>query len=345
MTAPPTADPAAGPAPSAPPAPAAAEPSDLGFGRVVAQASRGRFLDHDGTPRAHKYGLGAQRLERFYLEALNAGWAPFLGWGLGGLLLLNGIFALAYLSLGPAAIAGADSIGIADPFLRALSFSVGVFTTTGTTPMFAVGATAQWLVVLESFVGPTVLVSAGGLLVARLTRPRMRIRFSESAVIAPYEGGRGLMFRIVNGQPGELSDVQVRVSLSWYEDQGGQRLREFHQLALERTSVEFFTLHWTVVHPITPESPLAGITPEALREAEAEFLILVSAHEETFSTRVTTRASYTWDEVTWDAKFASIFANSSDGVMAIDVERLGRLDRLEPGTTSAPSAVERLKAG
>jgi inward rectifier potassium channel len=325
--------------------PAEREPSDLGFGRVVVQAARGRFLDHDGTPRARKYGLGAQRLERFYLQALNAGWPGFLGWGLGALLLLNGVFALAYLGLGPAAIAGTDAIGLTDPFLRALAFSVGVFTTTGTTPMYAVGPTAQWLVVFESFVGPTVLVTAGGLLVARLTRPRMRLRFSESAVVAPYEGGRGLMFRMVNAQPGELSDVRVRVNLGWFEDLGGRRERNFHQLALERSSVEFFTLHWTVVHPITAESPLAGITPEALHEAGAEFLILVDAHEETFSTRVTARASYTWDEVTWDAKFASIFTTAADDVIAIDVERLGRLDRLAPGTTSAPAALERLASG
>lgn len=69
------------------------------------------------------------------------------------------------------------------------------------------------------------------------------------------------MFRIVNLQPGELSDVQARVNLIRYEDIAGVRQRNFHQLALERSSVEFFTLHWTVVHPITADSPLAGATP------------------------------------------------------------------------------------
>ena len=89
--------------------------------------------------------------------------------------------------------------------------------------MYAVGATAHWLVVLESFFGPFVLVAARGLLIARLTRPRMRLRFSESAVVAPYEGGRGLMFRMVNVQPGELSDVQVRVNLALFEEVGRAR--------------------------------------------------------------------------------------------------------------------------
>jgi inward rectifier potassium channel len=148
------------------------------------------------------------------------------------------------------------------------------------------------------------------------------------------------MFRMVNVQPGELSDVQVRVSLTLYEEVDGRRERNFHPLALERDSVNLFTLHWTVVHPITADSPLHGMTPDALRAAQAEVLVLVSAHEETFSTRVTARASYWWEEIRWDAKFASIFASAPDDVIAIDVERLSRLERLEPGTTSAPAARE-----
>jgi inward rectifier potassium channel len=259
------------------------------------------------------------------------------------LLLLNGFFALAYLALGDGALRGGEVLGLPDPFLRALSFSVGIFTTTGTGPLYPVGTTAHWLVVFESFFGPFVLVATAGLLIARLTRPRMRLRFSESAVVAPYEDGRGLMFRIVNAQPGELSDVQVRVSITLFEEAeggGGGRERNFYPLDLERTSVDLFTLHWTVVHPITAESPLRGATPESLRDAQAELLVLVNAHEETFSTRVTARASYWWDEFRWDAKFASIFASAADGALAIDVDRLSRLDRLDEGATSRPAAIE-----
>ncbi|MFI5257264.1 MAG: transporter [Gemmatimonadales bacterium] len=319
------------------------EPTDLGFGRVVAQSVRGRFLNRDGRPNSRKYGLGAQRAARFYLAALDAGWLAFFGWMLGILLLVNGTFALAYLSL-DGALRGTEQLGLADPFLRAFTFSVGVFTTTGTGVMHAYGPTANWLADLEAFVGPITLVVAFGLLIARLTRPRMRLGFSDSAVVAPYDGGRGLMFRIVNLQPGELSDVQVRVNLAWFEDFDGVREREFHQLALERNSVEFFTLHWTVVHPITADSPLAGITPERLAASQAEFMVFVNALEETFSTRVSTRTSYLWDEVRWDVKFASIFASGPDGIMAIDVERLSRTERLEDGATREPAPVERGRA-
>ncbi len=320
------------------------EPSDLGFGKVVAQAVRGRFLSREGVPLSRKYGLGAQRAERFYLAALNAGWLPFTGWLVGALLLINGVFALAYQSLGAAAIHGADAMQVTDPFLKSFAFSVGIFTTTGTGAMYAVGDTANWLVVFESVVGPLILVAAGGLIIARLTRPRMQLQFSESAVIAPYEGGRGWMFRMVNAKPGELSDVHVRVNLIWFEMQNGERVREFHELELERKSVEYFSLHWTVVHPITADSPLAGVTPEKLAESQAEFVIAVRAHEETFSTKVIARTSYVYDEVRWDAKFASIFAQAEEGVLAIDVERLSRTEQLSEGATAQPAALETVAA-
>jgi inward rectifier potassium channel len=317
------------------------EPYDLGLGRVVVQSVKGRFLNRDGQPNSKKYGLGAQRMNRLYLGALNVGWPAFFGWMVGALLLINGFFALAYSALGPDALRGSIQMGIEDPFMRAFTFSVGVFTTTGTGSIYAYGSTANWLVNVESFVGPIALVMAFGIMIARLTRPRMRIGFSESAVIAPYEGGRGLMVRIVNLQPSELNDVHARLNLIWFEDFGGHRERNVHELELERDSVELFNLHWTIVHPITAKSPLAGITPEKLADAQAEFLVFIHGLEETFSTRVTTRTSYLWDEVRWDVKFSSIFANGPEGIIAIDVERLSRTERLEDGATRTPAPLEK----
>jgi inward rectifier potassium channel len=145
---------------------------------------------------------------------------------------------------------------------------------------------------------------------------------------------------MTNAQPGDLADVQARMILVRYENFDGVRERDFHSLTLERNNVELFNLHWTVVHPITADSPLAGVTPESLAASEAELLVFVSAHEPTFSTRVTTRTSYFWDEFRWDVKFASIFASAPDNVMAIDVERLDRTERLEEGATSTPAARE-----
>jgi inward rectifier potassium channel len=148
------------------------------------------------------------------------------------------------------------------------------------------------------------------------------------------------MFRVVNVNPAELSDVHVRVNLAMFEEVDGRRERRFHQLALERSNVEFFTLHWTIVHPIDARSPLRGMTPERFRASQAEVLVLMHAHEELFSTRVTARTSYVADDVRWDAKWSDIFMASPDGIITIDVERLDRVDRLPEGATSLPAAPE-----
>ena len=243
------------------------------------------------------------------------------------------------MALGEGTLQGGEGTGVNDPFLRALSFSVGVLTTVGTGNIYVVGPTAHWLFVLESLLGPLCLLAAGGLIIARITRPRMRLRFSESAIVAPYEGGRGLMFRIVNARPGELSDVQVRVNLALFEEIDGKRERNFHQLTLERNSVEFFTLHWTVVHPITADSPLRGFTPERLREAEAEFLVLVNAHEETFSTRVT-RVGRTWGRSAVGCEVGECVCERARWCLGHRRDRLDRTERLDEGATSKPAALE-----
>lgn len=322
--------------PAAPPP----DTQDLGFGRVAVQQQRARLLNRDGSTNSRKYGIKGRRAQQLYMQSLNAPWPRFLLWALGGILLINGIFALAYTALGDGALAGGESLGVGDPFLSALFFSLARFTLTGTGTMHPVGIPANWLAAFEALLGVLVLVVTGAIIVARLTRPRAEIHFSESAVIAPYRGGRALMFRMINVRPSELLNVQVRLNLAWTEQVDGAPVRKFHQLALERNTVEFFTMQWVVVHPITADSPLARLTPERLRQSEAEFFVLITALEETFSTTVNARTSYRYDEVRWDAKFADMFVPSLDGIVTVDVDRLHRLDRLPEGATQVPSAAE-----
>lgn len=313
---------------------------DLGFGRVAAQSVHARFLNKDGSPNSRKYGLGTQRSARALMAALQMPWPGFLLWFLGSILLIAGIFTLGYSALGPQAIAGTDALGLDDPFFRAFVLSIGVLTNVGTGPLHAVGSTANWLMIFESVAGVMLLVVAGGLMVARLARPRVQIRFSQAAVIAPFRAGRAWMFRMINISPSELINVSVRVNLAWFEEVDGARVRRFHQLQLDRSSVELFTMHWTLVHAIDGASPLAGATPELLRKSEAEFLLFVTALESTFATQVHARTSYYWDEVRWDAKFADMFVSAPDAQLTVDAERLDRIDRLDENSTRLPAIGE-----
>src|SRR5215831_20175652 len=88
---------------------------------------------------------------------------------------------------------------------------------------------------------------AAGLLFARFSRPTAKILFSRSAVIAPYRGITAFEFRIANARKNQILEMQAKVLFSRLED----GVRRFHTLDLERQSVVFFPLSWTIVHPIS----------------------------------------------------------------------------------------------
>ena len=89
-----------------------------------------------------------------------------------------------------------------------------------------------------------------GLAFARFARPAVGVHFSDRAVVAPYQGGWAFMFRVVNTHQSELVNAHVRVMLA-RPNPSSRAGRELIPLALERNSIVFFPLTWTIVHPIT----------------------------------------------------------------------------------------------
>jgi len=188
-----------------------------------------------------------------------------------------------------------------------------------------VSLTANVLVTIESLAGMLGLALATGILFARFSRPSARILFSHNAVVAPYQGITAFEFRIANERSNQLIEANVTVTFSRFETEGSKRKRKFYQLTLERKSVVFFPLSWTIVHPIDDSSPLAGITGESLHESDAEFLVLLTAIDETFSQTVHARSSYKSNEVIWGSKFANMF-HTIDGQLTVDLHRIHEVE-------------------
>jgi len=82
------------------------------------------------------------------------------------------------------------------------------------------------------------------------------------------------MFRLANTRDSELFDVSAEVAIARRRS-GNERV--FESLSLERPSVTFFPLSWTVVHPIDGASPMYGLTSRDLTDADAEFLVRLTA--------------------------------------------------------------------
>jgi inward rectifier potassium channel len=72
-----------------------------------------------------------------------------------------------------------------------------------------------------------------------------------------------------------------------------------------------------------------------LLEAEAEFLVLLNAVDETYSQTVYSRSSYSANEVAWGRKFTPMFFEE-DGKALLD---LNRLDETADAPLPAESAL------
>ena len=213
-------------------------------------------------------------------------------------------------------------------FVRGFFFSVQTFATIGYGTLHPVGFLPNLLVTIESYYSLIANALVTGVVFARFARPTARIVFSDVAVVAPYQDITAFMFRLVNGRNNQLIDLKVQVIFVRFLDENGKRIRKFDTLALERRSVTFFPLTWTVVHPIDEGSPLWRCSEEDLRSSDGEFLILLTGLDETFATLVHQRSSYKPAEIKFGHKFVSIYNNKPGEKISIDVRRLSQVDKV-----------------
>lgn len=302
---------------------------DLGFGSVVATESQKRLLNRDGSFNVARHGLGFFASLNPYPTLLSMPWTHFLGFVTVVYLLVNLVFTIAYLACGPGALRDLQPDEALGPFARAFFFSVESFSTIGYGHVIPMGMAANVLITVESLTGLLIFALLAGLVFARFSHPKASIIFSETAIIAPYNGITAFEFRIANQHNSQITDLHANVLLTRIEQGNQGPVRRFYTLELERPSVALFPLSWTVVHPITSESPLYGLEARDLVESDAEFLVLLTGFGEVFSQKVHTRSSYKPDEIIWNARFSNLFLQRpSDGMMSIDVQKIHSTERL-----------------
>jgi inward rectifier potassium channel len=310
------------------PVPSAEEPKDLGFGSVVGQEHSKRLLNRDGSFNVRREGLPRGESHSLYHALLGLTWTHFLGLLVLAYLLVNVVFAGAYVACGPGALAGTASDEMGGRLAQAFFFSVHTFATIGYGNVLPMGVAANVVVTVETIVGLGGFALATGVLFARFARPTARVIFSSRAVIGPYRDRTALMFRLTNGRSNQLIELEATVLYSRFEGRAGARRRVWDQLKLERTRVTFFPLSWTVVHPIDAASPLFGLNHADLAHRDAEVMILLSGIDETFAQTVHARTSYKPDEIVVGARFVNMYKPlEPDGSQGIDI---GKLHDIEP---------------
>ena len=300
---------------------------DLGFGAVVTGQSRQRLLNPDGSFNVRRTGLPFLSSLNPYHTLLSMSWPRFLGMLLLLYFLSNVCFGLVYASFGDAGLVDTTADPSMNILVRGFFFSVQTFATIGYGTIHPLGVVPNIVVTVESYYSLITNALITGVAFERFAKPTAKIIFSEVAVIAPYRDSEGLMFRLVNGRNNQLINVRLQVLFARFVNEDGRTVRRFDQLSLERNSVTFFPLSWTVVHPIDQNSPLWGLEQDDYTRSDGEILILMTATDETFAQQVHTRSSYKPHEILCGAKFVSIYNEVNDGdPISIDIRKLSKTE-------------------
>jgi inward rectifier potassium channel len=244
-----------------------------------------------------------------YHRLLRMSWPEFIGLLVVSYLTVNALFALAYL-------AGGDCIANAQPgsFPDAFFFSVQTMATIGYGALYPKTAYANTLVAIEALVGLLGVAMATGLMFARFSRPTARVLFSQVAIITQLNRVPTLMFRAANQRGNQILEAKLWVTLIREETlPEGYTMRRIYDLNLTRSHTPFFALSWSAMHPIDPDSPLYGATPESLAESNAEILVTLTGTDETVGQSIHARQSYAVQNILWNYRFVDIFHRSSDG--------------------------------
>lgn len=316
---------------AAPPRPDIEEPKDLGFGSVVGGVNEKRLINRDGSFNPRRRGVPFFTSLAPYHFLLTISWPKFLALITVGYFAANVFFASLYLACGPAALDGIPSSQTGGAFGRAFFFSVETLSTIGYGNIVPNGVAPHLVMTMEALVGLLVFALGTGILFARFSRPTAAIVFSSRAVVAPYRNITAFMFRVTNGRSNQIVEIEAKVLFSRIEG----TVRKYDELKLERRSVTFFPLSWTVVHPVDEKSPLYEHSHSDLIAKDAEFLILLAGIDETFSQTVHARSSYKPEEIVFGEKFVNIYNPLDEhGVISIDVRKLSDTEVAEAGDYS-----------
>ena len=294
-----------------------------GFG-VNTDAYGGRFVNKDGRPNIEKRGLGFLERISWYHTMLELSNIKFLLLVVLFYITVNFVFAFLYYLIGPQHLAGIVAQSEIEKFIECYFFSAQTLTTVGYGRISPVGFVASSAAAVEALVGLLSLALATSLLYGRFSKPKAYLRFSHNAVLAPFKDGAAIMMRVAPFKNNNLTDAEAKLTAGIMVEENGKMVNRFYPLELEYSKVNVLTLSWTIVHPITEESPFYRFTREDFANTRGEILVFVKAFDDMFSNTVLARSSYTLQEIVQGAKFVPMYhRNDASNRTILDLEKTG----------------------
>ncbi len=232
-------------------------------------------------------------------------------------IAINIFFAAIYNIIGVEHLGGVVALTPLQKFAEAFFFSCQTFTTVGYGRINPIGYLTSAIASFEALIGLLSFALATGLLYGRFAKPKAYLRFSEKAIIAPFQNISALMFRLAPYKNTTLLDAEAKVNLAMTIEENGKMVNKFYPLTLEFSTLNALTLNWTLVHPINELSPLYKFTQNDFLNTKGEILVFIKAFDDMFSSTVVARTSYTFNEIIFGAKFKPMFNQSADNQRTI----------------------------
>ena len=285
--------------------------NNTGFGSNASNNGK-RFLNKDGNARVKRLGLSFFESNSSYHTLLELPTWKFLGLLFLFYIGINFVFACLYFAIGIEHLNGiATTQSQWEQFGQAYFFSAQTFTTVGYGHISPVGFLTSSLSAAEALIGLLSFAIATGLFFGRFSKPRVYLKFSENAIIAPYQNGTALMFRMAPYKNTNYLDTEVNATIGLSIEENGVLTNKFYILDLEINKVNTLVLSWTIVHPITDKSPLYQFAAQDFASVQGEILVFVKTFDDMYSTTVATRTSYVFSEVIYGARFKTMFESNT----------------------------------
>ena len=290
---------------------------NTGFGTNT-NSYGGRYVNKNGTANVEKRGMHILHRISWYHTMIDMATWKFMLIILSFYVGINFIFASIYYGIGIDhlnGIANNDSEWV--KFGQAYFFSAQTFTTVGYGHISPSGFLTSSLSAAEALFGLLSFAIATGLFFGRFSKPTAFLKFSNNALIAPYAEITALMIRTTPFKNTNFTDAEAKVTLGMSVEEDGTLVNKFYSLALEMERINALTLSWTLVHPITEDSPLFGYSKEDFSTTNGEIVVYIKTFDDMFSNTVAIRTSYTFAEIVYGAKFQPMYGRSDDNSKTI----------------------------
>ena len=298
---------------------------DPGFGYKTTKNAK-KLINEDGTSNVIHVNRKSGMYD-LYSYLIEISWWKFSLFVLLSYTIINVVFAIIYNLIGIEQITPSTG-NIFQDFLNGFFFSTQTITTVGYGGISPHGVVANMIASFEAMTGLLGFSFITGLLYGRFSRPRAVIKFSKHLIVRDFSEHRAIMFRLMNSRKNMMIEPQVTVTLAISEKDEviGEYQRRFYELKLQRDKIMYLPTIWTVVHELTPESPLSKYSNEELKQLDAELYILLQYHDEAFAQKLFKIYSYKFHQLQLDKKFVPSFQFDHEGNTVLDHDTLDRLE-------------------